>query len=331
MSIVVPVYNVAKYIEQALESIVAQSFTDFEVLLIDDGSTDGSAEICDRYADKDTRFRVYHRANSGAAASRNFGIDKSHGDFIIFMDSDDYLSSNMLAGMVSAMTSKEDAAICGFSKVSSTLTETHSELPLPSDGQATTITPAEALEDMFYERLINCTPWAKLFHHSLLEGIRFPPIRIGEDQAVMYRILGRATSVARVDIPYYQYRIHDESVSRTCSPEERILALSPSESAVQYSRINYPSIESAAVHKLFLETVYILQDFGIRNAMTDRKDYKKCRDAIKRTRRTVLSDRKAPLRHRIYAAVSYIGCWPLALSGNLLPLVSVARKKVSRS
>ena len=96
ISVIVPVYNTAQFLPRCIESILSQSFTDFELLLIDDGSTDGSGKICDAYAEKDNRIRVFHKENGGVSSARNLGLDNARGEWVTFVDSDDYVSPVIL-------------------------------------------------------------------------------------------------------------------------------------------------------------------------------------------------------------------------------------------
>ena len=115
ISIIVPVYKVEKYLCRCLDSIVAQTFTDWECILIDDGSPDNSGKICDEYAEKDGRFRVIHQENAGVSAARNAGLDAARGEWIGFVDSDDWVESNMYEYLYNnALETKSDVVICGF-------------------------------------------------------------------------------------------------------------------------------------------------------------------------------------------------------------------------
>ena len=115
ISIIVPVYKVEKYLRRCLDSIVAQTFTDWECILIDDGSPDNSGRICDEYAEKDKRFRVFHQENVGVSAARNKGLDEARGEWIGFVDSDDWIEKNMYEYLYNdAIETKADVVVCGF-------------------------------------------------------------------------------------------------------------------------------------------------------------------------------------------------------------------------
>lgn len=114
LSIIVPVYNVEQYLSRCIDSILSQSFTDFELLLVDDGSTDGSGSICDTYAEKDARIRVFHKDNGGVSSARNVGLDNAKGEWIYFMDSDDELKANGLKIMADCISDDVDMVLAGF-------------------------------------------------------------------------------------------------------------------------------------------------------------------------------------------------------------------------
>lgn len=119
VSCIVPVYNSCKYLRRMLDSILGQSFNDFELILIDDGSTDSSGEICDEYASKDSKICVYHKENGGVSSARNLGLSKAEGKYIIFMDSDDLIAPNMLQALVTDLESNDaDIAMCEWQAVS---------------------------------------------------------------------------------------------------------------------------------------------------------------------------------------------------------------------
>ena len=117
ISVIVPVYNVEKYLNRCIDSILAQTFSDFELLLIDDGSKDKSGEICDQYAEKDDRIKVLHKENGGASAARNTGIDHAVGEYIMFADSDDYIGRNMLESLLGLIERQNDWAISSMEMV----------------------------------------------------------------------------------------------------------------------------------------------------------------------------------------------------------------------
>lgn len=182
ISVIVPVYNVAAYLEKCLDSILAQTFTDFEAWLIDDGSTDGSGAICDRYAQRDRRLRALHVENGGVSRARNLGLDRAEGTYLVFVDSDDFVAPNLLARLARAAQIDEavDCVLFPAASVSA------SGARLETLGEALPAGEPLALAD--HRELLFAAPalWNKLYRREVVErmGLRFnPALAIGEDLA----------------------------------------------------------------------------------------------------------------------------------------------------
>ena len=139
ISVIVPVYNTEKYLHRCIDSILSQTFTDFELLLINDGSKDGSGAICDEYAAKDNRVRVFHKENCGVSSARNLGLDNVQGEWVLFVDSDDWMELTMLAKMYhAAIENNADCVYCDFNFVKQSGVERY-YAPIPTDRKSTTI------------------------------------------------------------------------------------------------------------------------------------------------------------------------------------------------
>lgn len=164
ISIIVPVYNVEQYLPRCIDSILAQTFTDFELLLIDDGSNDNSGKICDEYAEKDNRIRVFHKGNEGVSSARQIGLEKANGQYSIHADGDDWLESNMLERMYKmANTTNADIVISDF------YIDKY-EQSLYIRQQTTKKTSTEILKDILVGQLFGAL-WNKLVRHSLYKNI----------------------------------------------------------------------------------------------------------------------------------------------------------------
>ena len=177
---IVPVYQVEKYIAQCIESVLNQTFKDFELILIDDGSKDQSGRICDLYAAKDDRILVIHTENRGAAAARNVGLDHASGRYITFLDGDDYLDEHMIARMYEEIEHSEyDMVVCDFLNL----------LPDEEDNfivhlQEKTVNGREVLEHLKNERNYGLWTivWNKIYKREVLENLRFPDGKYFEDE-----------------------------------------------------------------------------------------------------------------------------------------------------
>ena len=206
VSVIVPVYNKAKYIPNILLQIQTQSFWGFECILIDDGSTDGSGEICDRFAAQDPRFRVFHIPNGGVSHARNVGLDAATGDYITFIDSDDGVSPDYLENLVHCVTaSKADLVISGFEKVDAE-GRVIQKVFLQNNG---TLRFQEQLPSFAKEQMesgiYGCCA-AKLFRNNLVAGLRFDEtLKLAEDFDFYLNLYERIETIYLDDCTYYQY------------------------------------------------------------------------------------------------------------------------------
>jgi glycosyltransferase involved in cell wall biosynthesis len=202
ISIIVPVYKVEKYLRRCLDSIVAQTFTNWECILVDDGSPDNSGKICDEYAEKDTRFRVIHQENQGVSAARNKGLDEAKGEWIGFVDSDDWIEPNMYEYLYSnAIKTKADVVICGFVGQSKTHIK---KMCGTEEAQIFLFTP-NGFGGFSFLRLINATK---------VQDIRFnPKLTYLEDVSFFYNLFKICNAVYWDNEPLYNYFQRDDSVT----------------------------------------------------------------------------------------------------------------------
>ncbi len=211
ISILVPVYNAKKYLDRCMESILCQSFADFTALLIDDGSTDGSSQLCDDYARRDSRVHVLHQKNAGAAAARNAGLDwaekNRESQWICFVDSDDWIHPQMLQQLYhAAVTLEAPISVCGYVETEEqTLWE---DAPIP---QAEMWSP----EDFYIQRNINATvPWGKLYRRECFAGERFAEGKYLDDEFLIYRLLFQGDRLAVISAPLYGYFVNREGLTK---------------------------------------------------------------------------------------------------------------------
>lgn len=217
VSIIVPVYNVAPYLRECFDSIVGQTYGNLEVIVVDDGSTDGCAAICDEYAEKDARFRVVHQPNRGLSAARNVGLNDARGEYISFIDSDDVTSSMFLSELVwGILQSNADVAQCGFSTRLSQVVSTEIGKPtfnqLKKSAQFDVITGREASERLQFDSTGSYTVvWNKLYRRYLFKNLRFPDGHQHEDEFVSYKIWWAAEKAAITNMRLYGYRQRSDS------------------------------------------------------------------------------------------------------------------------
>ena len=204
VSIIVPVYNVEKYLRQCLDSILAQTFTDWECILVDDGSTDDSGKICDEYAEEDSRISTIHQVNKGSSVARNAGLAKSKGIYLSFIDSDDWVENNYLERLLeTAKLYKSDMVICSFYRnFSNGKTLVAQNRPTENKGIKIIM---ESLEGTLHAGL-----WNKLIKRSLFSdnNILFPKYNYYEDMNVTIRLANSTDSVSYCSDVLYHYRIN---------------------------------------------------------------------------------------------------------------------------
>lgn len=215
ISVIVPVYNVEPYLRKCLDSIVGQTFRDLEILVIDDGSTDGSGKICDEYAEKDERVRVFHTENRGLSAARNLGLDNASGEWIGFVDSDDWIESDMYEVLLDkALETGADVVECGLCKERDDITIEHKREEMLLSGM-------EAVEALLCGRLFDYA-WDKLWERKCFEELRFPINRVHEDTAITYRAFAEAKTVCSIPQIKYHYVHRPNSLSTTYNIENLI-------------------------------------------------------------------------------------------------------------
>ena len=210
ISIIVPVYNVEKYLEECLESIQHQTYTDIEVILVNDGSTDGSKEICERYCEQDSRFHLINQANQGQSVARNNGVTASTGEFITFVDSDDVVSAKYLENLYAYMTEVIDLIECEY-RVTRTVFDTLKELD----------NPQIIFEGNSEEAVIKCcnyglsySPVCRLYRRKLLEDFPFITGIIYKDVYHGVGILKFIRKMVKIDYVGYYYREYSGSTMR---------------------------------------------------------------------------------------------------------------------
>lgn len=212
ISIIIPVYNVEKYIEKCLQSILSQTYSDFEVLLINDGSTDSSCQICQKWAKKDVRFKVITKENGGPSSARNLGLDLANGDYIFFVDSDDQIVPTCLETMMKHMTDDIDLVASNFHDINSAgeiLSQTDDR-----DFPAGLRSGEDAVCDIFLVRLYAYVVWAKLYRKSLWDNLRFSTdLSYSEDTLAIFHIFEKTRRLFLVDEYLYLYLQRTTSIS----------------------------------------------------------------------------------------------------------------------
>lgn len=209
ISIIVPVYNVERYLVDCIESIRNQSLTDIEIILVDDGSLDNSGAICDDYALKDDRIKVIHKKNGGLSSARNAGLEVAVGEYIGFVDSDDWVDSEMYGFLYkNAVEKQAEIAVCNIAKMGpdgkfSNFDEGNTDI---------LFTRAEGMEELIRNQKLTFSSCNKIYKRKLFMDCRYDETIILEDMNISYRLLNQANNIFYTARPMYFYRFNDSSI-----------------------------------------------------------------------------------------------------------------------
>lgn len=215
ISVIVPVYRVEKYLPACIDSILNQTFTDFELILVDDGSPDRCPEICDETAKRDARVRAIHQANQGLSAARNAGIEAAHGAWLSFVDSDDFLAPDFLETLHdAAVRAGADCAVCGICLTDDTGKVIEPSLPIEVEsGVRTGLSVLETIREK--SNMPYVVAWNKLYRRAVFETLRYPVGRRNEDVFVFAELFDTAKTVACIGDKLYFYRQSAQSIMRS--------------------------------------------------------------------------------------------------------------------
>lgn len=254
ISVIVPVYKVEPYLNQCVESILCQTYSDLEILLIDDGSPDRCGQICDDYEKQDSRVKVFHTENHGLSAARNFGLQYATGEYIGFIDSDDWIKPEMYEVLFRRLHEAEyDIIVCGYDTISDKKSSEWKPMEMAYDHD-------EALTSLIDEKINNAV-WNKLYSKELLQrsivhGVLFPEGKNYEDVAAMYRIVDNAKSVAMISEVLYHYRIRSGSITKTYTAKNLIDYSDSKLSRYVFFKNRYPVLYEEKKEKLLLSAGY---------------------------------------------------------------------------
>lgn len=261
VSIIIPVYNVLDYVEQCILSVINQTYKNLEILVIDDGSNDGSELICDIFSKKDFRIRVFHQKNQGPSAARNLGLDNMHGDFVMFVDSDDILGVDAVSTMMEIMLkNKSDIVIPRFVSFVGDCKISKNETV-----ESIKIKNYQAIENMAYNDGFGHEAWSKLYRAYLWNTIRFPVGILYEDYATIYYVVYRAHFVTITSYVSYYYRVRKGSIMNSKINANRFVLLDISDEITDFLIQNCTITRKAAIRLnivTYLKMEKLILDLG---------------------------------------------------------------------
>jgi exopolysaccharide biosynthesis protein, sugar transferase len=250
VSIILPVYNVEKFIEICLDSIHQQTYSNFEVIIVNDGSTDSSIDYCKQICNQDSRFSIINKANGGLSDARNVGIDSANGEYIIFVDSDDFISMDMVSHLVSCLEETDsDIAICD--PVHYYSDRIYRDLNIFSSASDIKIfDKIDALCEMLYQKSFLVSAWGKIYKRALFEEIRFPIGKLFEDSAVMYLLFEKCQKIVYSNAKLYAYVHRDNSITTTNFSDRDLDILEITDSIINHYNDNQKIYRAAISYKV---------------------------------------------------------------------------------
>lgn len=313
ISIIIPIYNVEKYLRRCIDSVLAQTYTDLQVILVDDGSPDGCGAICDEYAAKDSRIKVIHQENRGLSGARNAGLSLAAGEFVAFLDSDDYVDDTMYEKLLKVMVENDaDIAECGYRWVKPDVTYDRE-----NTGKVDVYTNLEALEKLYFgDQMfggISVVVWNKLYRAELLKGLSFAQGMIHEDVDFTPRALYKARRIAKLNENLHNFFFSPNSISRSDFSLKKLDAIRVRQRVMEFFRE-----QGLQRYFDFMEASYISVLYGSFEECYKRRKQPQYAQKAKELRREILDQfpiiRKNPyycgslLRHRIFRLSPWVWC-----------------------
>ncbi len=315
ITVIVPVYRIEKYLDQCMKSLCSQTYEHLEIILVDDGSNDGCPAMCDAYADRDSRILVIHKKNGGLSDARNVALDVAKGEYIAFLDGDDYVAPDWIACLYNAIQQHNcEIAVCGHYVVNGEKC-THGTPPV----EQTRVYPKkEALLLLLEDEVLRNYVWDKLYKRELFAQVRFPVGRSYEDSAVMYLLFDRAQTICQVPEYLYYYIKRSGSLSANETKREWLVncrnILKNTRERYEYfagkqeTDLQAKSLVSLQKYSItYLNLSYVLHD------RTDRKDtikfLKKHRDEIRRNPEIIKKEKRLVDIYTAAAPIAFGYAW----------------------
>lgn len=303
ISVVVPIYNVEKYLERCIESIRCQTYSNLEIILVDDGSPDNCGNICDDYEEKDNRIKVIHKINGGLSDARNVGIKMVKGEYLTCIDSDDFVSPYFIENLWMAIREfKCDIATSWF-------VEYYEGNNIPKSRKLELKDVQILNRENFYEKLlyqngVEVSAWGKLYRSDLFRGIQYPVGKLYEDIPTTYLLIEKVSKIAVIpNIDYYYFQ-RQTSIAQAKFSLQKMDAINYMDGFKNFIILNYPALQKAAECRYFSTVCNIL--FQIHEQEFERQK-RKLWNEIKRYRYSVMTNRKGRKKARIAAFLSYGG------------------------
>ena len=297
---IVPVYKVEPYLRQCVDSILGQTFQNFELILVDDGSPDGCPMVCDAYARSDSRVRVVHKENGGVSSARNAGLNAARGKYIAFVDPDDFIQKDMLQSLLEEIEQcQADMVMCNFDTY---YPPEYSGWKRVGSSFASGVMDRDAFADFMAlpNNWHTCILWNKLYKRHVWENLRFPDGYIHEDEAVMHRIVERCHSIRIIEDCLYHYRqniptsimgqgMRIQSIDKLAAIADRIVCASDN---------SWQELGKAAMGEYIYYLLELIDAFP--RTKENEEYFHRMDDSLKMALPYILKSKSVSLRHKVY-------------------------------
>ena len=282
ISVIIPVYNVEPFLSRCLESVTKQDYQNLEIVVIDDGSTDRSGRICEQWAEKDKRVKVFHKENGGLSDARNAGIDCCTGEYISFVDSDDFLEPTCISYLYELVKRSD---LCKLSQANHRIIWENNTEHYYTGDQDSILSAHDAAEAVLFHDRVNVSAWGKLYHRSVFDDIRYPKGRLFEDTYVFGDVLMKTGTYIYGHIPQYNYmKNNPNSIVSQSFSEKNLEYIEAAERLAQTIQNRYPDLEAGCTRVVNHARLSVLR------YMEDCDD--QCKPIRENLRQEVLSEAK---------------------------------------
>ena len=315
ISVIVPVYNVEAYLNECVDSLLRQDYNNYEVVLVDDGSTDRSGEICDLYAEKDHRIRVIHKPNGGLSDARNHGVNVAKGEFVVFVDSDDCVSNDCISHLTKVCR-ENNVLIAGAGREFGENADSAFRF---RNEEVCVLNTEEALSNCMYRDGMGVSACGKIYPKSILMEFPYPIGKYYEDLGTTYKIISSFEQMGCSKRTVYFYRTRRNSITKRTISEAHLCGLEFAKEEYTFVKENHPGALSAAKYRIVLKIVEYMD--GLRGGSNEeRRIFSLLRKELRPLYLTVCKDDKADIQTKIKAFFIMVGYKPMCLFWKVLEL-----------
>lgn len=302
ISVLLPIYNVEKYLEKCMDSLLNQTYKNLEIIMIDDGATDSCPNMCDSYKEMDNRIKVYHKKNGGLSDARNYGIERATGEYITYVDPDDYVDSDYIDYLYKLAVKYDSKMSVCQSKVH----YNNGKIKERGSTGAEVIGAEKCIERMLYHDVIDTSAWGKLYRRDLFDGVLYPEGKLFEDMGTTYKLMMKCDNIAVGYESKYHYIFHNNSIANGLFKPSKMDLLEMTDEMAENVSQKYPELADATLRRRVYARLSTI------NQMLNTNGYEHERNEmisfVGEHRKAILKNPKSPKRDKIAVillAISY--------------------------